>query len=442
MQSEHQKTDAIVIGGGLAGLATAIFLAREGKKVRLLEQSSSLGGRARTRNHNGFFLNQGPHALYRGGHGIEVLRELGVEPRGSVPPLAGAYAVTGNRKHTFPSGMVSMLTTSLFSLPAKIEAAKLLASIGKIDHELWMDRSAGEWVRTQISHEEVREFLFAVLRVSTYINDPERLSAGAAIGQVKKAFGKGVLYLDGGWQSLVDDLVQIAEREGVMIETGAKVDTVSRDRAGAISGVRLATGRAIPAPVVVLTSPPAVAARMVEAGRTTSLAKWAGDATPVMAACLDLALSRLPVPRATFALGIDRPLYLSVHSAAARLAPRGGAMIQLAKYVAPDDDQSNESVERELEALMELVQPGWREALVYRRFLPDLIVMNDVPKAASGGTYGRPGPEVEDVPGLFVAGDWVGAEGLLVDASLASSRKAARLAARHEGAAMLASSGI
>jgi phytoene dehydrogenase-like protein len=268
------------------------------------------------------------------------------------------------------------------------------------------------------------------------------VSAGAAIDQVKKAFGKGVLYLDGGWQSLVDDLVRIAEREGVTIETGAKVETVSRDRAGAISGVRLSTGRAIPAPVVVLTSPPAAAARMVEAGQATSLSKWAADATPVRAACLDLALSRLPVPRATFALGIDRPLYLSVHSAAARLAPQGGAMIQLAKYVAPDDDQSNESAERELEALMDLVQPGWREALVYRRFLPDLIVMNDVPKAAIGGTDGRPGPEVEDVPGLFVAGDWVGSDGLLVDASLASSRKAARLAARHEGAAMLATSGI
>jgi phytoene dehydrogenase-like protein len=433
-----QKEDAIVIGGGMAGLAAAVLLAREGKKVRLLEQSSSLGGRARTRSQNGFYLNQGPHALYRGGHGIEVLRELGVEPRGSVPPLAGAYAVAGGRKHTFPSGMVSMLATSLFNLPAKIEAARLLASIGKIDSAPWMDKSAGEWVRSQISHEEVREFLFAVLRVATYINDPERLSAGTAIDQVKKAFGKGVLYLDGGWQSLVDELAQKAGREGVAIEAGAKVEIVSRDRTGAVSGVRLASGRAVSAPVVVITAPPAAAARLVEGGQATSLAKWAGDATPVRAACLDLALGRLPVPRATFALGMDRPLYLSVHSAAARLAPQGGAMIHLAKYIAPDDDQSDESAERELEALIDLVQPGWREALVYRRFLPDMIVMNDVPKAARNGTEGRPGPEVKDVPGLFVAGDWVGNEGLLVDASLASSRRAARLAARYEGAARLA----
>ena len=45
------------------------------------------------------------------------------------------------------------------------------------------------------------------------------------------------------------------------------------------------------------------------------------------------ALARLPQPRATFALGIDRPLYLSVHSAVAALAPAGGAMIHVAKYL-------------------------------------------------------------------------------------------------------------
>jgi pyruvate/2-oxoglutarate dehydrogenase complex dihydrolipoamide dehydrogenase (E3) component len=33
------------------------------------------------------------------------------------------------------------------------------------------------------------------------------------------------------------------------------------------------------------------------------------------------------------------------------------------------------------------------------------------------------------VPGLYVVGDWVGAEGLLVDASLASARRAAELIA-------------
>ena len=102
-------------------------------------------------------------------------------------------------------------------------------------------------------------------------------------------------------------------------------------------------------------------------------------------------------------------------------------MIHAAKYLPPDHNDSSESVEQELESLLDLVQPGWRKVIVYRRFLPDMIVMNALPLASLDGTRGRPGPQVVDVPGLFVAGDWVGEEGLLVDASLASARRAAEL---------------
>ena len=51
----------------------------------------------------------------------------------------------------------------------------------------------------------------------------------------------------------------------------------------------------------------------------------------------------------TFSLGIDRPLYLSVHSATARLAPEGGALIQVAKYLPPNHSESLAEDRRELE---------------------------------------------------------------------------------------------
>ena len=79
MQSNN-RSDVVIIGGGVAGLAAAALIARTGKSVRLFEQSHVLGGRAQTTAKDGFYLNIGPHALYRGGRGIEVLRELGVEP--------------------------------------------------------------------------------------------------------------------------------------------------------------------------------------------------------------------------------------------------------------------------------------------------------------------------------------------------------------------------
>lgn len=438
MNSREYEGDVVVVGGGVAGLAVAALVASAGRTVRLFEQSRAPGGRAQTKQRDGFYLNLGPHALYRGGRGIEVLRELGVEPRGSVPSVSGSFAVRDGVKHTFPAGMMSLLTTSLFGLSAKLEAARLLASIGRIDGTRLMGTSVREWLDQTLSHDEVKEFVRAAFRVATYTNAPDLMSAGAAIEQLKKAFATGVFYVDGGWQTLVEGLREAAERAGALIETGVKVEAVTRHASGAVAGLRLADGRLINASTVLIASSPAIAARLVDNAEHTSLRRWADQASPVRAACLDVALSRLPIAKATFALGIDRPLYLSVHSASARLAPEGSALIQTAKYLPPNDRDPVETVERELEGLLDLIQPGWREVVVHRRFMPDMIVMNAIPTATGDGTLGRPSPEVADVRGLYVAGDWVGDEGLLVDASLASAKRAAEMIAALHGVSVAA----
>ena len=426
MQSDELNSDVIIIGGGLAGLATAALVARDGRRVRLFEQAHGVGGRARTKEQDGFYLNLGPHALYRSGQGIKVLAELGVEPRGRVPSVSGAYAVRGGVKHTFPAGLVSMLTTSLFGLSAKLEAARLLASLPKIDAARITGLSVREWLDSNLSDQVVKEFMMAAFRVSTYTNAPDLMSAGAAIEQLQMAFGKSVLYLDGGWQTLVDQLSRAAAGAGAVIETGAKIETVERDAAGAVRAVRLADGRRVECSTVVIAASPHIATNLLEDGHATSLARWAGEMIPVKAACFDVMLKYLPKPKATFALGIDRPLYLSVHSATAELAPEGGALVHVAKYLPPDHSGSPADDRRELEELLNLVQPGWRGAVVSSRFLPDMIVTNALAATTLEGIKKRPSPEVRDVPGLFIAGDWVGPEGMLADASLASARSAAQ----------------
>jgi phytoene dehydrogenase-like protein len=50
----NQEEDVVVIGAGIAGLTAAIILARAGRSVIVFEQSSKVGGRARTDNIDGF----------------------------------------------------------------------------------------------------------------------------------------------------------------------------------------------------------------------------------------------------------------------------------------------------------------------------------------------------------------------------------------------------
>src|SRR4051812_45333186 len=77
MDSQLTQTDVAIVGGGLAGLSAAAYLARAGVAVTVFEKASNLGGRAATQSVDGYALNRGAHALYVG-PAVEVLRDLGV----------------------------------------------------------------------------------------------------------------------------------------------------------------------------------------------------------------------------------------------------------------------------------------------------------------------------------------------------------------------------
>jgi phytoene dehydrogenase-like protein len=55
----NRRSDVIVVGAGLAGLACALDLTRAGLTVRVLEASDAVGGRMRTDVHGGFRLDRG-----------------------------------------------------------------------------------------------------------------------------------------------------------------------------------------------------------------------------------------------------------------------------------------------------------------------------------------------------------------------------------------------
>lgn len=381
-----QSADVAVVGAGLAGLAAATLLAGQGRSVVVLERSGQIGGRSRTREKGGFHFNVGPHALYRGGAAHAVLRDLGVSFRGQSPDGRRALGVTDDAVHPLPASVGSLLSSRLLGLGAKWELARLLQRLPRIESARHDGMSLRAWIETTIRHRPVADLLLAFFRISSYANDPARTSAGAAIAQLQAALRHGVLYLDGGWQTLVDGLAERARAAGVRIVTGADVAAIEHD--GRVRGVRLRDGARWSASYVVSTLPaPAVAALPGLEG--TELARQAATRVPVRAATLDLGLRRLPRPLAQVALGLSRPVYLSVHSAVARLAPVDGALIHAAYYIGPDSP-APAAMEAELEALVDRVQPGWRGEVVERRFVPDLLVTNALPLAVEGGQAGRP----------------------------------------------------
>ncbi len=86
--------------------------------------------------------------------------------------------------------------------------------------------------------------------------------------------------------------------------------------------------------------------------------------------------------------------------------------------VGPTTDRHVES-RAELTRLVEAMGADPAHAVV-QRYLHRMVVCTGLPTTESGGMAGRPPIAVDDRPGVFIAGDWVGPDGLLADAALAS----------------------
>jgi hypothetical protein len=90
------------------------------------------------------------------------------------------------------------------------------------------------------------------------------------------------------------------------------------------------------------------------------------------------------------------------------------------------EEQSPDRIREELESFLDQLQPGWRQEVITSRFLPRLLVTNGLVTAERGVTLLEETPQVPEIPGLYVAGDWLVKQGMLADAALASAKKAAR----------------
>ena len=408
----EQDVDVVVVGAGLAGLAAAAVAARAGRRVLVVEGRADVGGRARSHQSDGFTLNQGPHALYRGGGGIRVLRDLGIRPRGGTPSYGHPY-VTRDRQ------LIAGLSGAALGARGK---RQLLAALGPGARRRVHGQTVASWI-DQLSDPGAREALGAVVRVTSYVADHEGFDAAAALRQIRRA-QRNVIYLDGGWQTLVDSLHHVASGAGVTFRHD-KVTRVEAD--GEVVTVHREGGEIIEArAVVVANGGPSHAANLLGTA-SPAVGRWADEARPVLAACLDLALRRAP-DRVGPILGFDEPTYLIPHSRSARLAPEGGEVLHAMWYgpdLTPDLDHR-----AALEELLDAAHPGWRDQVVEARFGRRLVVAHDRPRPGlSPDAAAR--VEVPELANVFVAGDWVTTDGLLGDASLTSGRSAG------EGAAAL-----
>lgn len=106
-----------VVGGGIAGLASAWFLERRGFEVEVHEASDRLGGKIATGNVEGRPVELGPDAFLARVHdGVELCRALGLGDDLVAPATGQAHLLLGGQLRPLPEGLVLGVPSDVFAV--------------------------------------------------------------------------------------------------------------------------------------------------------------------------------------------------------------------------------------------------------------------------------------------------------------------------------------
>jgi oxygen-dependent protoporphyrinogen oxidase len=240
------RSDVVVVGGGIAGLAAAWELQKRGVASRVLEASGRAGGVILTERFEGWTIDAGPDSLLvQKPAAVSLCRELGLGDRlHPTSPPRTAYVLRDGRLHPlmegsafgFPIRVAPLATSSLFSWSGKIRMAMEVAVPRRTTGD---DESLASFVRRRFGEEAV-QYLADPLLAGIHAGDVDRLSTKALFprlfeaerttGSIIRAFRAlhvkaspqgAFVSLPGGTMELVDALVAALRPDALQLSTRA-----------------------------------------------------------------------------------------------------------------------------------------------------------------------------------------------------------------------------
>jgi oxygen-dependent protoporphyrinogen oxidase len=170
--------DAIVVGGGIAGLTCAVRLAGAGLDVVVFEEREEPGGNVRTIAEAGYRMERGPHAFLGTADDVFSLAEetgAGGDLVAARSASATRFIARHGRLHEVFTGPIGLLASGLLSARGKID---LLTEPLRTARGQEGD-SAARFFERRFGPEAARVMAGAFVS-GVYAGDPEALSAPAA----------------------------------------------------------------------------------------------------------------------------------------------------------------------------------------------------------------------------------------------------------------------
>ena len=285
---------AVVIGGGLGGLATALRLAAGGWEVEVCEGGPRLGGKMNTFEREGFRFDTGPSLITMPWVFEELFAAAGsrLSEHVKLAPVHALadYAFDDGTRFGYTSRLPEWLSTvrrleprdcdgflrfmrlgaRLFALSRETFlrrpplAPPDLRSLKALRH-LPLGRAWGNYHATVAAHFRSPHLRQMFDRYPTYVGSSPYASPATLSVIPYIEFAHGGWHVEGGLYRLVESMAALARTLGVRLHTGARVAAIERD-GRRVRGVRLASGERLAANVVVMNGDAATTEALLDGG--------------------------------------------------------------------------------------------------------------------------------------------------------------------------------
>ncbi|HMI94282.1 MAG TPA: DUF5914 domain-containing protein, partial [Polyangiales bacterium] len=429
-----RATRAVVVGGGIAGIAAATVLMERGVRVTLLEREPALGGRAgsfdeRLATGEQVQMERGFHAFFRQYYTLRALLQR-VDPSLSMLRELSDYPILGphGMEQSF-SGLPKRTPFNVLALTQRTPylrlrdllaangraALELLAFDGERTYERFDQQSAEQFLSSLRLPPRARQMLFDVFAHS-FFNPEANMSAAELLMMFHAYFlanPEGLIFdvaREPLGTALWTPFARWLGERGVDVRTGTSVERVLRPAPGAIA-VEHAGGRAEGELLVLALDPRALReliARSPDLGALAASSEALTETRPF--AVWRLWLDRpVDASRAIFAgtTGMGLLDNISVYDrfqgeSATWASKHGGSVVELHAYAVPPE-LDEPRIKAELLAGLHALYPETRCAgVLHERFL----LRSDCPAFAPGMHAHRPGVATA-LPDVALAGDGI-----------------------------------
>jgi hypothetical protein len=377
----------IVVGAGLAGLSAAQSLIEAGIEVRVLEASTTIGGRVQTDEINRYRFDRGFQLINARYPEVEALRiidklDFRYAPRAVDIALDGSVVRLGDPRKYF----LSALRSESGSIREKISFLKYLLS--KSTH--------GSNVESELLAAGCNNLYTRVLKpflTGVFLAQPSRVDSVSG-REIIKSFISGAPGLPARGAG---ELSQVLAREIGVVETGVQVN--------AITGLELITSKGvIAARAIIVATDQVTAAQLLEiedVGESVSCTTWFHSTPDDLECDATLRVDGLARGAIINSIAISKLLPLS--------APVGQTLFSSTSL----GHASESEVRRHLSLMWGVDTAGWELVAKYD-------IKNSLPLFAPGRSHAQ---SLQVRPGVWRAGDYLSAASQ--NGALASGRLAA-----------------